>query len=112
MSWTDWRFLANGDSWSSETFDWKGASVYELAIGGPRGGNLQTMYVGETKEESVRLATYGSGRSHIEDYLSDALAEGWTIFYRAMGMPSKEQAKATQDSLLSKFDYPWNTLGQ
>lgn len=112
MSWTEWRFLANAEEWSNGELDWDGPAVYELGIGGPCGGDIRIMYVGETAGENVRLVAYASGRSHIEHYVDDALRNGWTLYYRASARPTKEDAKRTQDNLLNKHSYPWNTVGQ
>lgn len=112
MRWTGWRFLANAKGWSKDALDWDGAAVYELGVGGPRGGNLSVVYVGETRGEDIRMAAYASGRSHIEPFINQALRAGWTLFYRASSRPSKKAAKQTQDALLKKSFYPWNTIGQ
>lgn len=112
MRWTEWRFLAHEKEWSDGDFDWKGPAVYELAVGGPRAGDINIVYVGETGGEGVRIAAYGSGRSHIEHFIDEALRNGWTMWYRASSRETKELAKATQDNLLRQYYYPWNTIGQ
>ena len=112
MGWTKWRKLAKGKEWFNDEFDHEGPCVYELALGGPRGGDMEEMYVGETKNEAKRMQAYASHGSHNRKVISSALREGWTLYYRAIACKSKAEAKRKQDSLLAKFDYPWNIVGQ
>ncbi len=55
-TWTDWRKIADRRSWYDDTLDWDGPACYELAIGGPRGGNLKIVYLGETSNEKTALS--------------------------------------------------------
>ena len=53
MGWSAWRLLAQADDWYPDAIDWDGPACYELALGGPRGGDLETMYIGEGINVSV-----------------------------------------------------------
>jgi hypothetical protein len=39
--------IARNGEWFPEVRDWVGLACYELAIAGPRGGDLRTVHVGE-----------------------------------------------------------------
>ncbi len=108
MGWTYWRKLAEGDEWFDEVFDYDGPACYELGTGGPRGGNIESMYVGETANEKKRMAAYACSGSHLAEIIAKHLRDGWSLYYRAQTKPSKEAAKAVQDRLLEQFDYDWN----
>lgn len=107
-AWTAWRKIADRKHWYGEELDWDGPACYELAIGGPRRGNLEIVYVGETSNEKRRVATYASNGSHLAIVVASHLREGWHLYYRAQAKNSKGDAKAMQDRLLGRFDYPWN----
>ena len=107
--WIDWRKIADNEFWYKDSFDWEEAAVYELAVRGPRGGNHQTKYVGETKNEKQRIRTYARSGSHLYELINDELKNGKTLWYRSLRMKSKEDAVSKQNKLLSEFSYPWNT---
>jgi hypothetical protein len=109
--WTDWRQIASGNSWSDADLDWDGPACYELALGGPRGGGLQQVYVGETSNERARISSYAYCGSHLRREINLALRRGWTLFYRARAMRSKAEAVLAQDALLAQYDYDWNIAG-
>ena len=111
MTWTEWRALASGAQWYPEILVYDGPACYELALGGPQGGQLQTVYVGETENEMRRMAQYGQHGSHLADMIADALRKGWTLYYRGWAASSKADSKQKQDGLLAKFRYPWNGVG-
>jgi hypothetical protein len=112
MRWTDFRRLATRTTWFSESLDNDGAATYELAIAGPRGGDLTIVYVGETGEERRRLSAYGRDGSHLAEIIRWHLREGWHLYFRAVSMHSKDAARALQDQLLARFEYEWNrTVG-
>ena len=104
-SWTKWRKIANRLIWYDEALDWDGPACYELAIAGPRGGDLRTVYVGETANERSRVAAYARSGSHLAEIIGDHLRRGWCLFYRARAMASKAAAVRMQNQLLKKFDY-------
>lgn len=110
MGWTKWRKLAEGIHWHDDIFDWDGPACYELALAGPRGGSLKIMYVGETDNEKRRMTQYGSYGSHIKEEIKKGIRDRWTLWYRAQSFQTKKQAKAFQDNLLKKHNYPWNTI--
>ena len=109
MRWTAWRKLAQGRNWYSEEFDHDGPACYELGIGGPRGGAITPVYVGETKNEKSRMALYARGDGHVESHIRAALRAGKALYYRGVAMRTKKQAKNMQDRMLAKFTYDWNT---
>ncbi len=109
-SWTKARLLATKDVCYTDIFDYYGPACYQLIIMGPRGGNLRYMYVGETNNEMLRISCYGRYGSHLAHLIDEALAEGNQLFYTAHAFPTKELAKRRQDSLLAKWDYPWNRI--
>lgn len=110
MSWTDWRKIANRREWFDNELDWDGPACYELAIAGPRGGNLKPVYVGETVNERKRVAAYARSGSNLSKIINSHLRDGWTLWYRAQVKTSKTAAKALQDRLLGRFDYDWNII--
>jgi len=110
MGWTKWRKLAEGNKWYGDIFDWDGPACYELALAGPRAGDLEIMYVGETDNEKRRMSQYGAYGSHIRKEINRALRDGWILWYRAQTFDIKKNAKAFQKGLLKKYDYPWNII--
>jgi hypothetical protein len=111
MSWTKPRLIAYKNEWYPDVFDHVGPTCYEIGTGGPRGGNIQWHYVGETKNEKTRLSTYARSGSHLAKTIKYHLNQGWHIYYRAWARPSKEAAKEMQDNLLKKNKYDWNWVG-
>jgi hypothetical protein len=107
MGWTSWRKLAERSDWYDE-FDWDGPACYELALAGPRGGDLRIVYVGETSNEHARMATYGRDGSHLAEIIQQHLRAGWCIWYRAESKKSKREAVAMQNRMLARFMYDWN----
>jgi hypothetical protein len=108
MGWTSWRKIADRSQWYPEQLDWEGPACYELAIAGPRGGDLRIVYVGETSNERQRAVAYASHGSHLSEIIHAHLRRGWHLFYRAWGASSKAAAVRMQDNLLMKWDYDWN----
>jgi hypothetical protein len=92
MAWTEWRLLANRKEWFDDQLDYEGPSCYELGTGGPRGGNIQPHYVGETKNERERMRQYARHGSHLSKTIDWHLKQGWCLFYRGMAVPSKAAA--------------------
>jgi hypothetical protein len=90
--------------------DWDGPACYELAIGGPRGGRLRIVYVGETSNEKHRVAAYAQHGSHLSQIIHQHLRDGWHLFYRARATRSKRAAVEVQNNLLDQWDYGWNIL--
>ena len=108
MGWTNWRKIADRDEWFSDELDHDGPACYELAIGGPRGGDIRPVYVGETGNERKRVVAYASHGSHLSKIIARHLKDGWCLYYRAQAKPTKKAAKVMQDRLLAEFDYDWN----
>ena len=107
-AWTQWRKIADRNYWFDDVLDWDGPACYELAVGGPRGGNLRIVYVGETKSESRRVIAYALHGSHLAKIIEWHLKRGWHLFYRAQTKNSKREAVRMQNNLLAEFDYDWN----
>ncbi len=107
-AWTDWRKIADYGNWYDELLDWDGPAVYELAIGGPRGGDLEIGYVGETSNEKQRIVAYASHGSHLSKIIDSHLKDDRHLYYRAQAKKSKEEAVLMQNRLLSGYDYAWN----
>jgi hypothetical protein len=110
VGWTNWRKIAEGNTWFGDALDHEGPACYELGLGGPRGGDIGPSYVGETGNERRRVVAYASHGSHLARIIRSHLREGWSLYYRAEAKPSKEAAKAMQDRLLEAFDYDWNII--
>ncbi len=111
--WTEWKRLATKSAWFDDDFDdYNGPACYELALAGPSLGDLEIMYVGETKHEKTRIKEYAQHGSHLSHEIDRDLRKGWTLWYRAQAKPTKKQAKAMQDRLLAEYAYPWNVLRQ
>jgi hypothetical protein len=108
MRWTDFRLLATRREWFDDLLDHDGPATYELAIAGPRGGDLTLVYAGETKDEERRMSEYGRDGSHLAALIDWHLREGWHLYYRACAMPTKATACALQDRLLARYRYEWN----
>jgi hypothetical protein len=110
MAWTKWRLLAEPKEWFDASLDHQGPACYEIGTGGPRGGNIQIHYVGETVNEKKRMSSYGSDGSHLSKIIASHIRRGWRIYYRAIACNSKDAAKRMQDNLLGRFEYDWNKL--
>lgn len=108
MGWTQWRKLADRNGWYDDIFDYEGPCCYELGTGGPRGGDIQPHYVGETGNEKKRMCRYGRDGSHLSEIIHAHLREGWCLYYRAFCVESKEKAIEMQNNLLSRYRYDWN----
>ena len=108
MGWTSWRMIADRSTWYSDPLDHDGPACYELAIAGPLGGDMRPVYVGETRNERKRIASYAAHGSHLSEIIDHHLEQGWCLWYRAQAMPSKSAAVAMQNRLLTQFDYDWN----
>jgi hypothetical protein len=76
MPWTDWRKIADRNSYFSEVLYWDGPCCYELALGGPRGGIRFIIYTGETRNERQRMLAYGRHGSHLSKILNAAPSAG------------------------------------
>jgi hypothetical protein len=94
--WTDLRKIADSQTWYTDCFDH---------------GSPQVVYVGETGNESARLSCCARNGSHLSELINLHLAHGWSLYYRAQALDSKEAAKKMQDSRLARFFYPWNQRG-
>jgi hypothetical protein len=110
MGWTRPRLLAYRHEWFNASLDHDGPACYEIGTGGPRGGNIQWHYVGETINEKRRMSRYGSDGSHLAKLIHRHLREGWHIYYHARACESKADAKRMQDNLLAKWEYDWNQI--
>lgn len=108
--WTGWRKLADKRHWYPDCFDWEGPACYELAIAGPRGGDLKPVYVGETVNEKARMCAYARNGSHLSAIIDQHLKQGWCLFYRSQTAESKKAAVIMQNDLLKQYDYDWNIL--
>ena len=110
MSWTRWRLIATRREWFDDQLDWDGPACYELSVAGPRGGDRQVVYVGETGNEKKRVAAYARSGSHLSEIVADHLRDGWCLWYHAWAKDSKAEAVAMENRLLRDFDYDWNIL--
>ncbi len=75
-TWTQWRKIADRNYLFDDVLDWDGPACYELAVGGPRGGNLRIVYTGETKSENRRVIAYASHGSHLAKIIEWYLKQG------------------------------------
>jgi hypothetical protein len=108
MGWSRWRKLCDEDYLYNEHLDWDGPVCYELALGGPRGGGLEIVYVGESGNARQRLSRHGLERSHLRETIRAYLRQGWCVFCRVQRKESKSEAVRLQNSRLAKYSYPWN----
>lgn len=108
MSWTQFRLIAQGHDFTNANCDHDGPACYELAIGGPRGGDMRIVYVGETGNERARMTKYGRDGSHLAKIIRWHLMEGWSLYYRGYATATKAAAITLQNSLLAKNEYDWN----
>ncbi len=106
--WTNWKLIARKGEWYSDQLDWDGPACYELAIGGPRGGTLRIVYVGETSNEKKRMSAYASVGSHLKQIIGWHLNQGWYLYYRARSAASRKEAIKMQNALLARYYYDWN----
>lgn len=106
--WTSWRKIADRRFSYPDVLDWDGPACYQLAIGGPRGGDLRIVYVGETVNEKSRLLRYAMSGSHLSKIIYDHLRRGWYLFYRARAADSKWDAQQMELRLLDRHDFDWN----
>ena len=93
MGWSKLRLLAYKNEWFRDSLDHDGPACYEIGTGGPRGGNIQRHYVGETKNEKQRMTRYGSDGSHLSVLINRHLKDGWHIFYHAHAHATREEAE-------------------
>lgn len=110
MSWTDWRKIADKKNWYDDQFDHDGPSCYELGVGGPNYGGIEPVYIGETNNEMKRMIQYAKNGSHLSEIIDDALNKGYSLYYRAQALKTKNEAKKMQDSMLLRFKYDWNII--
>ena len=110
LKWTTWKKLAYSDKYYNIP-KYDGPACYQLRIGGPRGGNSHTVYVGETKDLNYRIRTYAVGGSHIAVKILLEMRQGNMIEYKYTPAATKDVAKKIQDYL--KDNYPdafaWNS---
>lgn len=106
--WTAWRLIANRREWFDEELDHDGPACYELGIGGPRRGDIQAVYVGETSNERRRVCTYARSGCHLARIIDRHLRDGWCLYYRAQMKHTKAAAIQMQNALLRRFEYHWN----
>ena len=109
--WTEWRKIAEGSKWFPDVIDHVGPACYELGIGGPRARSAEPMYVGETDNERRRISGYARSGWHLKKEIGMTLRAGWSLYYRAQALPSREAARRMQNRLLVKYDYPLNIQG-
>jgi hypothetical protein len=107
--WTGWKKLAEYKHWYIDELPGSEPGCYELAVGGPRGGNLQILYVDESGNLRQRLATYGRSGSHLKRLIDDYLSRGKTLFFRTQRKTCKDEAVKMQDRQLRQYKYGWNT---
>jgi hypothetical protein len=106
--WTQPRLIAYKDEWYDDSFDYDGPACYELGTGGPRAGNVQWHYVGETSNERQRILAYARSGSHLSKTINWHLRQGWHLYYRSRACSTKDEAKRMQDNLLAQHEYDWN----
>ncbi|MFQ5910694.1 MAG: hypothetical protein ACE5IJ_08265, partial [Thermoplasmata archaeon] len=94
--------------WFPENTKYSGPAIYELGVGGPRYGNTEPVYVGETGNLRKRLSAYGEDGSHLREEIDDVLADGYALYYRYQRRRSKRTARRSEKNYLDKYDYDWN----
>lgn len=112
MRWSNWaRFVFSSAEWLDERGFYPGPAAYQLAVGGPKRGIQQIVYIGETENEYRRMYEYGSGNSHLEHLIEPVLAAGLQIYHQGIRLATKEQALALQWNILEQNPppkFPWN----
>src|ERR1700689_4374165 len=106
MGWTQPGLLAYKNEGYDASLDHKGPACYEIGTGGPRGGNIEWHYVGETVNERQRMTQYASDGSHLSKMINWHLKQDWHIWYHACACRTKEAAKGMQDNLLGAGSTP------
>jgi hypothetical protein len=107
--WTAWKKLADRRQWYSAALPDPEPGCYELATGGPRGGNLVIQYIGETGNLRSRLRSYGQTGSHLGVLIDAELRRGSSLFFRVYRRSCKEEAVAMEYRQLRRWLYQWNT---
>jgi hypothetical protein len=106
--WTKPRHIAYKSQWFDNSFDYTGPACYEIGTGGPRGGNIQWHYVGETNDETQKIRTYARNGSHLSKMINWHLRQGWHLYYRSRACATKKEAEQLQNNLLARYKYDWN----
>ena len=94
MGWTRARLLAYKNEWYDASLDHEGPACYEIGTGGPRGGNIEWHYVGETVNEKARMSRYGSDGSHLSKMINWHLEAGVAYLLPRLRMPIERGRKA------------------
>ena len=110
MGWTFPRLIATRNEWFDDWCDHDGPARYELGTGGPRGGQIEWHYVGETGNERARIVCYARSGSHLSEIIDRHLRQGWFLYYRGFAVDTKAEARRIQDERLRRFEYDWNIL--
>ena len=100
--------LAYGREWFPEHLKYGGPATYELGLGGPRYGNIGSVYVGETGNLRKRMSDYGKEGSHLNDVIDEALDQGYSLYFRYQRRRTKWTAQRSEMYYLDKYDYDWN----
>jgi hypothetical protein len=106
--WTNWKKLADRGQWYSDALPDAEPGCYELATGGPRGGNLVIRYIGETGNLRSRLYSYGRTGSHLGVLIDAELRRGSSLFFRVYRRSCKDEAVAMEYRQLKRWFYQWN----
>lgn len=100
--------LAYGREWFPEHLRYGGPATYELGLGGPRYGDIEPVYVGETGNLKTRMSDYGKKGSHLFDVINEALDKGYALYYRYQRRRTKITAQRSEMYYLDRYDYDWN----
>lgn len=106
--WSEWKKIAKYDEYYIEDITYDGPSCYELGVRQWLIEEIESVYVGETKNEKNRITRYVTSTSHLEKIIEEHLNDGYALYYRSQAKRTKSEAKKMQDNLLSTYEYEWN----
>lgn len=110
MAWQkQWRFLSDDDVWDDPDVDDR-PGAYKLGIGGPRRGNITSVYIGYASNARAELLKHGKHQSGLRAKISAAYGRGQVLYCKvAYTDDAYEARQLKQDELDTRpYQYPWN----
>lgn len=106
MRWTNWKILIYDNEFDPPNY--KGPACYELGLGGKSVNPKNSVYVGETGNLYRRMNEHGSGRSHLNNILTESIYNNKLIYCRYIKFSTRSEAQILQNNLLDRYNYKWN----
>lgn len=110
MAWSKkWWFLADEDEWEEPPTD-DGPGVYKLGVGGPRGGNVVSVYIGYASDVRAELLKHGKEQTGLKAKIRAAFGRGQVLYCKVAHTDDTDEARQfKQDELDTKpHQYAWN----